>query len=78
MDPAAGSRGQVRHKPRCDPECPERLRLQLRSKISSNNDLVDDGRTDADKAQAIDMDPATESNPRRQLHTITDFAIVID
>jgi hypothetical protein len=46
--------------------------------IPPNDDPIDDGRTDSDKAETPDVSPTSQCDPRRKLTAIPDSAIVID
>jgi hypothetical protein len=46
--------------------------------IPPNDDPIDDGRTDSDKAETPDASPTSQCDPRRKLSAVPDSAIVID
>jgi hypothetical protein len=46
--------------------------------IPPNDNPIDDGRTDSDKAETPDASPTSECDPRRELRAVRDPAIVID
>jgi hypothetical protein len=46
--------------------------------IPPNDNPIDDGRTDSDKAEIPDASPTSQCDPRRKLRAIADSAIVID
>ena len=46
--------------------------------ITPNDDPIDDGRTDPDKAESPDTNPTAQCDPRRELSAVPDPAIVID
>jgi hypothetical protein len=46
--------------------------------IPPNDNPIDDGRTDSDKAETPDASPTSQCDPRRKLSAVPDSAIVID
>src|SRR2546423_408817 len=46
--------------------------------IPPNDNPIDDGRTDPDKAETSDASPTSQCDSRRELRAVPDSAIVID